>query len=262
MRYKQAVIVTAVILYAASARAEDPAAPAATVAPAVSTTTAAPPPPPKKWKDSVEGSFVSTNGNSKATTTSGKETFSYDFNLLTQLGLEGGGLGARSQGQVTAEQYYAGQKLQRKYDDQDYVFERYHWDKNRFAGIASRHEAWLGVGRELWKTASNVLDFELAPGYINEQRINAATRSFASSRVFAKYVHTFSPTANFSQNAEYLQNLQNTGDLRINTETAITTTLTSLFSIKTSFVWKHASEPPPNAIKDDTITSIALIASF
>jgi putative salt-induced outer membrane protein YdiY len=142
------------------------------------------------------------------------------------------------------------------------VFEKYHWDKNRFAGIASRHEISLGVGRTLWKTPSNALTFELAPGFISEERIGSRTRDFASSRVYSKYIHTFSPTANFSQDAEYLQNLQNTGDLRLNTETAVTATLTSKFSIKCSYVWKHASEPPPSFIKDDTITSIALIANF
>lgn len=229
--------------------------------PVISTATA-PAPPPKKWKDSAEGSFVSTNGNSKGTTTSGKDKFTYDFSPLTRLEMEGGGMGSRSQERVTAEQYFAGEEVRQKYDESDYVFERYHWDKNRFAGIASRHEVSLGVGRTPWKTPSNVLNFELAPGYINEQRIGDTQRSFPSARAYAKYVHTFSPTANFSQDVEYLQNLHNTGDLRLNTETALTVAITSVFSIKNSFVWKHSSEPPPGAIKDDTIALVALIAGF
>jgi putative salt-induced outer membrane protein YdiY len=46
------------------------------------------------------------------------------------------------------------------------------------------------------------------------------------------------------------------------TETALTTALTSVFSIKNSFIWKHVSQPPPNAVKDDTIVAVALIANF
>lgn len=51
-------------------------------------------------------------------------------------------------------------------------------------------------------------------------------------------------------------------DNRLATETALNTQLTSRFSLKTSFVWKHVGQPPPNAVKDDTITAVALIANF
>jgi putative salt-induced outer membrane protein YdiY len=216
----------------------------------------------RKWKDAAEASFVNTNGNSRTQTTSAKDFFSYDFNARTRLEIEGGGLGARSQGQVTAEQYYAGEKTQTKYDEHDYVFEKYRWDKNRFAGVASRQEFSVGVGRELWKNASNLLIGELAPGYLNEERINDKRRSNATVRAYSKYEHAFAPTSKFSQDVEYLQSLADKRDSRINTETALTSTLTSRFSVKTSFVWKRSNQPPAGTRKDDEITSFALIANF
>lgn len=216
----------------------------------------------KNWTDSAEGSFVNANGNSKATTTSGKNTFVYDFDALTRLHIEGGALGSRSQGQVTAEQYYGLEKLRRKWDPRDYVFQLYRWDKNRFAKIANRHEVSLGVGRELWKTAKDEWLAEAGPGFVSEERIGEEHRTFASARAYAKYTHDFSPTAKFSQDGEYLQSLKDKRDNRFSAETALTTTLTTVFSLKTSFVWKHVSQPPPQAIKDDTLTSVALIANF
>lgn len=217
---------------------------------------------PRKWKDSAEASFVNTNGNSRTQTTSAKDSFSYDFDSRTRLELEGGGLGSRSQGQVTAEQYYAGEKGQTKYDENDYVFEKYRWDKNRFAGIANRQEFSLGVGRELWKTPSNLLTGELAPGYLNEERIGDKRRSNATARAYSKYVHDFTPTSKFSQDLEYLQSLADKRDSRINTETALTTSLSAHFSVKTSFQWKRSNQPPTGTRKDDEITSFALIANF
>ncbi|MFI5363066.1 MAG: YdiY family protein [Elusimicrobiota bacterium] len=221
-----------------------------------------PPPPAKKWKDSAEASFVNTNGNTKTQSTSLKNSYAYDFSKTARLEQEAGGLGARSQGQQTAEQYFAGEKLQRKYDDRDYVFEKYRWDKNRFAGVVNRQEASVGVGRYLVKTATDTLTFEAAPGYLNQQSIGAKRESVATSRAFARYEHVFTPTSKFSQSVEEIQSLANKRDSRINTETALTTAINAHFSVKTSYTWNHVTQPPPGVYKDDEITSFALIATF
>jgi putative salt-induced outer membrane protein YdiY len=221
-----------------------------------------PPPPPKKWKDAGEASYVSTNGNTRTTTTAAKDTFTYDFDKFTQLVIEGGALGARSAGATTAEQYYAGEKAEQKIGDNDYLFERFRWDRNVFAGIAAMNSATLGAGRTFWNTKSNVFNAEAGPGFVNEERVGENHQDYASARAYAKYQHVFNPTASFSQDAEYLQNLQTSNDLHFNTVTALTTTLTSVFSIKTSFTWKHWTAPPPGFIKDDTTTGVALIANF
>lgn len=218
--------------------------------------------PAKKWKDSAEISYVNTNGNSKTSTTAGKDNFSYDFDAFTRLELEGGGLGSRSQNQITAEQYYAGEKGQRKYDDRDYGFEKYRWDKNRFAGVLNRQEVSLGLGRELWKTKADLLTGEAAPGYLNEERAAAKRRSVGTSRLYSKYTHDFTATSKFSQDVEYLQSLADKRDSRINTATELTTALSAHFSVKTSFLWKRSTQPPPGVAKDDEITSFALIANF
>ena len=164
--------------------------------------------------------------------------------------------------QVTAEQYYAGEKTQRRFDDRDYVFEKYRWDKDRFAGILSRQELSVGVGRELWKTKTDLLTGEAAPGYLNEERAHAKRRSVATARLYSKYTHDFTTTSKFSQDVEYLQSLADKRDSRINTETDLTTTLSTHFSVKTSFAWKRSNQPPPGVRKDDEITSFALIANF
>ncbi|UPT72799.1 MAG: DUF481 domain-containing protein [Elusimicrobiota bacterium] len=216
----------------------------------------------KPWKNALELSFVSANGNSKTQTTSAKDSFSYDFDALTRLELEGGGLGARSDGRVTAEQYFAQEKLSRKVTDRNYVFEKYRWDRNLFAGILHRHDFSVGFGRELWKTPKDLLIGELAPGYLNEERLGDKRLSFASARAYAKYERSLSETAKFSQDAEYVLSLADARDARMNTETALVAALTTSLSVKNSFVWRHMSRPPAGKRKDDTILSVALIASF
>lgn len=216
----------------------------------------------KPWKNSAELSFVSANGNSKTQTTSAKDAFAYDFNAETKAEVEAGGLGARSEGRVTAEQYFAQEKVSRKVSDRNYVFERYRWDRNVFAGVLHRHDFSLGAGRELWKTPKDLLIGELAPGYLNEERLNEARKSYASARAYAKYTRDLTATAKFSQDAEYTLSLKDSRDARLNTETALTAAISTSLSIKNSFAWKHDSRPPSGKRKDDTILSVALIASF
>ncbi len=216
----------------------------------------------KAWKNAAELSFVSANGNSKTQTTSVKDSFSYDFDARTKLELEGGGLGAKSDGRVTAEQYFASEKIARKFDDRDYVFEKYRWDRNRFAGVLHRHDFSVGVGRELWKTPQDLLIGETAPGYVNEERLGDKRKSYASLRAYAKYTRDLSATAKFSQDAEYVQSLADNRDARLATETALTAALSTALSVKNSFVWKHDARPPAGKRKDDTVLSVALIATY
>lgn len=217
---------------------------------------------PKPWKNSAELSFVSANGNSKTQTTSIKDAFTYDFDARTKAELEAGGLGARSEGRVTAEQYFAQEKVSFKVTDRDYVFERYRWDRNLFAGILHRHDFSAGAGRELWKTPKDLWLGELAPGYVVEERLNERRKNFASARAYTKYTRDLSATAKFSQDAEYTVSLKDARDARLNTETALTAALSTALSVKNSFVWRHDARPPAGKRKDDTILSVSLIASF
>lgn len=218
--------------------------------------------PARAWKDSAELSFVNANGNVKTQTTSAKNAFTYDFNAETKLEIEGGGLGARNEGRVTAEQYYGLQKVTRMVSERNYAFEKYRWDRNLFAGVRHRHDFSVGAGRELWKTPKDLLIGEAAPGYLNEERINEPRKSFMSVRAYAKYTRDLSATAKFSQDAEYIQSLKDKRDKRLNTETALTAAISTMFSVKNSFVWRHDSRPPTGKRKDDTIFSVALIANF
>jgi putative salt-induced outer membrane protein YdiY len=106
------------------------------------------------------------------------------------------------------------------------------------------------------------LNTEIGPGYVNEERINAPRNEFASGRAYAKYVHTFNAAANFSQDAEYIHDFSDNKDYRLNTESALITSLSTHLSLKTSFVWKHVGKPVAGIGKDDTTTGVALIVNY
>lgn len=217
--------------------------------------------PKKAWKDAAELSLVSTTGNNFTQTTSGKNVFNYDW---TGAGLEifGSGLGAKSEGRVTAEEYNAGEKVSWKATDLNYLFERFNWTKNRFAGVRNRYESTVGAGRHLFKLERHTAFAELGGGHTSEERIGSKSLKFVSGRAYAKYTFTISETANFSQDFEYLHNFDNPRDYRHNSETALTAALNGTFSIKLSYLWNRVGRPPAGFTRDDTKTAVSLIAAF
>ncbi len=215
----------------------------------------------RAWKDTGEFSIVSANGNSRTTTTSAKDTFDYNW-TKSLLELDASGLGSSSGNQVTSEQYSAGEKVRRTLVGENFALEQFRWDKNRFAGIQSQYSATGGLGRTLFTFPSDKLTSEMGGGYTFETHTDATRDNFPSGRVYAKYVHTLSPTASFSQDAEYLHNFNNRKDYRLNTETAVVASLTVHLSLKASYTWKRAAEPPVGFGKDDTITAVALLVNY
>ena len=112
--------------------------------------------PAKRWKNTTEASLVSANGNTKSTTYAAKNTSNYDWK---KIGLEliSGALGSNNQGQATAEQYFAGEKVSYKLSDRNYTFEKFAWNKDRFSGIRNRYASDVGLGREIVKTGRDLL---------------------------------------------------------------------------------------------------------
>lgn len=217
--------------------------------------------PKKSWKNVTEASLVSANGNTNSSTYEAKDTFSYDWKK-SALELVGSALGAENDGESTAEQYLASQKFSYKLTDRNYAFEKFTWNKDRFAGIKNRNDATAGLGRELIKSERNEWLAELGGGFVSEERTVDEDNEFTSGRAYTKYIHIFTPTATFSQDVEYQHNFENRDDFRINTETSLISALSTHFSLKVSYRWKHVGVPPLGFVRNDTITSVALIASY
>ena len=216
----------------------------------------------KPWKDAAELSYVQTSGNSKTTTLSAKNLFNYDWQKAA-LELTAGGLGTKSGTSVTAEQYNASEKVSWKLTGKNYTFEKAAWEKNRFAGFKDRWDLGLGVGRHILESADNQLFAEVGGGYIFEDRMpGAENKSFGTYRGYAKYIRTLSPTANASQDLEYLGNLKESDGYRMNAETALVASISTHFSLKASHVWKYANSPSAGFKKTDTINMLSLIVNY
>ena len=217
--------------------------------------------PAKKWKDAAELSYVQTSGNSKSSTLSAKNLFNYDWERAA-LELAAAGLGTESRDSVTAEQYSASEKASLKLPGKNYTFEKGGWSKDRFAGIKSRYDLGLGVGRNLLDLAKDKLYAEAGGGYGFEDRLLSEDQSFGTYRAYAKYVRTLSPASNLAQDMEYLGNLKEPRGYRMNAESSLTAAISTHFSLKAAYLWKFVNSPPDGFMKTDTTTSMSIIVNY
>lgn len=215
----------------------------------------------KPWSNTTSLSFLNANGNTKSSTLGASNLFKWSRQKMG-VELSAGALNTTSKGERTAEQYYAGEKMLYKIDDRNYAFEKYLWERNTFAGFAHRHDVAAGLGREWMKTEKNNFLTELGGGWVNEQRVRAERETFGSGRAYAKFAHVISPTAHFSQDAEYLHNFKDSDDGRLNTETALVSSVSSNLSLKVSYKWNFRNTPPPSFGRNDTLTSVSLIINY
>jgi putative salt-induced outer membrane protein YdiY len=216
---------------------------------------------PKPWKGSAEFSLVNANGNTKSSTFSNKDRFEYASGP-SLLELEAGALRSTTRAQLIAEQYFASEKAGYKWSDRDYVFERFRWDKDRFAGVNNRFDASVGYGRKILDRKPDLLVGEAGVGHVWEERLPPPRNDYASGRGYARYERALSATSGFFQDVEYLHSFKQARNYRLKTETAVTAAINTLLSLKLSFIWKRAGMPPPGFIKDDTILAAALIVSL
>lgn len=216
--------------------------------------------PARNWSDEAELSFTNTAGNSRAATFAADNSFLYDWERAS-VELKAGVLVEKEKGRVTGEQYDASEKVVRKAAGKLYLYELFRWDRDRFSGVRERYGLSAGGGEELLRTGKDRLVAEIGTGYVFEERTDRRD-DFQSIRLYARYVRTLSPTARFSQDAEYLHSVADERDYRFNAETAVTAAVSGKVSLKVSCKWKRLGSPSPGFVKDDTTTGVALIIGY
>ncbi len=142
------------------------------------------------------------------------------------------------------------------------------FDRNKFAGIKSRFAEGIGlVGKVI---ATDVDQFNVEGGFelTQQDNVDGTSDSFSSLRGATSWKHAFSKAAYFYQSAEFLPNLNDSKDLRINTETSVVAPLSAHIGMKFSYVVRFDNLPSLNAAgterlqKSDRILSAGIQVSY
>jgi putative salt-induced outer membrane protein len=222
-------------------------------------------PPP--WEFSGDLGFVNVSGNTSITTLNAGERlirrlakweFKHDFATVY----------GKTDGKESSNLLRASLRSDFALASKFALYGRTAFERNKFAGIKSRFSEGAGVVGKLIATDVNQLNLEGGLEATQEKTLGGDVDNFASFRGATSWKHSFSKTAFFFQGIEALENLKDSDDLRVNTETALVAPLSTHVALKVSYVVRFDNDPALNAAKtghlrkSDRIFSTGVQISF
>lgn len=142
------------------------------------------------------------------------------------------------------------------------VFTGIAFDRNRFAGIERRFEEQLGITARILGTARDTVRVEGGGTFTQQIGTDGIQQNFPSARGALSWRHAFTAAAYFQQNVEYIPNMKETVDWRVNTESAIVAPLSSKISLKVSHVIRYDNLPQPGFMDTDRLFTSGLQITF
>jgi putative salt-induced outer membrane protein len=222
-------------------------------------------PPPVEFSGDL--GLVSVTGNTSVSTFSANEKFVWRIERW-EFKQDFGSVYGKTDGTESSNLVRAGVRT-------DYALAQ-HWalyalgayDRNKFAGIRSRFAEGVGVVAKLIADDVNQLNVEAGYQLTQQRNLIGPDDNFSAARVASSWKHAFTKTSYFSEAVEYLPNLENHDDYRINNETAVVAPLSAHIGIKLSYIVRFANDPPLNAAgtaqlrKVDRIFSTGIQVSY
>ena len=219
--------------------------------------------PARNWTDAAEFSYVKTGGNTQLETLSFKDLLTVKHNENWQSSLKLAALNGKSDGVRNSESYKAELRSDYSLSQHIYTMIIAGWMKDSFAGIDARYNLGPGLGYKWLTGPKHILNNEAGLELVHEKHPDSSTDDFLRGRLFALYQYNFSKKNTFSQSLEYLYDFDSSTNYNINTETAITSSLNSYWSLKASYEINYDNQPIPSTLeKKDTILTVALVLNI
>lgn len=207
-------------------------------------------PPPVQL--TLDLGFVTTSGNSEVTT----------FNLGQKLSVTRGSwvftqtakvIYGETDGTGTAESYDAALRGDYTIKERVGAFGLLTYQRNTFAGLASRFSQGVGLTLRALRAARDSLNLEGSISANQERSTSAVENTFAAGRGALAFKHVFGAAAFFTQTLEWLANLEDSADQRVNSETAFTAPISRQISLKAAYLLRFDKQPEPGFEDTDRI---------
>lgn len=222
-------------------------------------------PPPSEFNTDL--GFVSVSGNTSVTTLSLGEKWIRRI-ARWEFKQELGAVYGKTDGTETSNLWKASLRGDYGLGGNLALYARTAFDRNRFAGVASRFAEGLGIVARLLATDIDQLNAEGGFELTQQDNVDGTSDSFLSLRGATSWKHMFTPSAYFFQSLEVLPNLNDMDDYRVNSETTIVAPLSSRVAMRASYQVRFDNLPSLNAAgtaplrKSDRILSTGIQVTF
>ena len=210
------------------------------------------------WAGNVKLGYLATTGN----TESSSLNFGFKVGYTAGLWLHeatGAAIQSAESNVNTAEAYDLGWNSRRSVTEQDFLFGRLDWRKDRFGSIEEQFTQTVGYGRRLIDREAHKLDGELGVG---ARQADLADGTDESETIFTgrmTYAWTISETASFGQALLVESGSSNTFSESV---TSLSARLVGGLALVASYTIRHNSDVLPGTEDTDTRAALSLEYAF
>ncbi len=210
------------------------------------------------WAGNVKLGYLATSGNTDSS------SLNFGFRVGYTQGhwlheATGAAIHSAESDATTAEAYDLGWNSRRSLTEQDFLFGRLDWRKDRFSPIEEQFSQTLGYGRRLINREAHKLDAELGVGARQSELIDGTDESDTIFTGRLTYGWTISETASFGQALLVESGSSNTFSESI---TSLNARLVGGLALVASYTVRHNSDVLPGTESTDTFTALSLEYSF
>jgi len=210
------------------------------------------------WKSNIELGAVQTSGNTKTFIVNAKGKFVHEGIKLRDT-ITGSANNSTDNNRTTAESYDASLQEDWKITEADYLFIRYGFQSDRFAGFRRRTSETIGYGRDMIKTATLHWKLELGGGLRQTKFVNNSSKNEAVMRAATGLNWKVSEAAVFTQDVSSEGGKNGWATESI---TALQHKLNSHLSSKIAVKVEHNSQVTAPVKKTDVETAVTLVVNF
>lgn len=205
----------------------------------------------------LDAGFVNASGNSDFTSANfgEKATWGVSGWSFTQSAKM---LFGETDGDRTTESYDVGARGERALSGRIGLFAIITYQRDPFAGVASRWGGGPGLAIALVKAARDTLGLETAITAQRERSTAGGRQSFSATRTAASYKHLFSTAAAVTQTLVWVANLETMDDQRLDSETALTAPLSRQIALRVAYVIRFDNLPEPGFESTDRILTTGI----
>lgn len=206
------------------------------------------------WAGKATLGYLATSGNTENTNlNSGLELGYTAGNWVHSLVLKA--INATEESVTTAEAYEAGWKTERNFSENNFMFGRLSWRKDRFSNYDTQFSQTVGYGRRLIDSERHKLNAELGAGSRQSDLIDGTSETETIFRGGLDYTWALSETTLFTQDVVVEAGEENT---YLESVTALSARLVGNLALVASYTIKNNSDVLPGIEDTDTYTALSL----
>lgn len=219
----------------------------------------------KHFSNETSISLVNTTGNTDSLSLAGKNEMTYKFSDKWAASWIVGAIYNQADDETETERYYATLRGDYSITDRWYAYGLGSWLRDTYAGFDHRIGIGPGLGYRFLVGPTFFMHAEGGLNYSYEDYTDSDVDSeeFAEGRLFAQFGWQFAEKTKFSQGVEYLQNIEDGNAWKLNSETALITSLTDILALKISYSVFYNHDPQPSDLSNtDAIFATSVVVTF